>query len=92
MDYLGEYGGIVKREIKNAGGKRFIAGAILTPDDVEEWPLQNRMAFHKAGLIDWYGPPAPEETDAREAGKAAPARRGVKPQADKKPAPARRQR
>ena len=88
-NYTGEYGGVVVREIKNAGGKRFIAGAILTPEDVAEWPLANRMAFHKAGLIDWYGPPAEAETKARAAGRPAPARRVTKAPVEKPARPTR---
>lgn len=63
--YTGEFGGIVKREIKNAGGKKYIAGAVLTPEDVANWPLANRIALHTSGQIDWYGPPSEAETKAR---------------------------
>lgn len=69
--HSGEYGGKVLREIKNAGGKRFIAGAILTPEDVANWPLANRMALHQSGQVQWFGPPAPAEELARQAGKPA---------------------
>jgi hypothetical protein len=74
MKNTGEYGGVVKRAIKNAGGKAFVAGAILTPADVESWPVANRIALHNSGYIDWYGPPVAAEQEAREAGKPAVAR------------------
>lgn len=76
-NYTGEYGGVVKREIKNGGGKRWIPGAVLTPEDVASWPLSNRIALHTSGMVDWYGPPAAAEMKARESvapeKKAAPA-------------------
>lgn len=86
MQYSGEYGGVVKREIKNAGGKRWVAGAILKPEHVEGWPLANRQALHTAGYVDWYGPPVQAEVEAREAGEPAPERRTTRVSDEKKPA------
>jgi hypothetical protein len=76
-EHSGEYGGVVKREIKNAGGKKYIVGAVLTPEEVANWPLANRIALHQSGYIDWYGPPASAETAARASGSPARPRRTV---------------
>lgn len=73
MEYSGEYGGKVKREFK-ASGTKFIAGATLTPELVSSWPLANRIALHKSGNVDWYGPPSETEQEVRVAGKPAPER------------------
>lgn len=91
MRYAGEYGGVVKREIKNANGKKYIVGAILSPEEVAEWPLANRQALHSTGMVDWYGPPAPGEQAARESGKPAPARKSSasKPASATSPRPRR---
>lgn len=64
MEYFGEYGGRVLRKIEG-GGKQFIAGAVLTPTDVENWPLANRMALHRVGKVEWFGPATVEEANAR---------------------------
>lgn len=92
-EYFGEYGGIVKREIKNAGGMKYIVGAVLKPEVVTKWPLANRMALHQEGKVDWYGPPVEAEQIARESGKAAPVRgnvgRATKTPAKAKEVPAR---
>lgn len=69
--YFGQYGGRVLRPFQGAG-KKFIAGATLTPEDVETWPVANRIALGKNGNIDWYGPPSPQESEARNAGKSKP--------------------
>lgn len=86
MEYSGEYGGVVKREF-SGDGKKWIVDAILSPEDVIHWPLGNRMALHKEGKIDWFGPPVEAENKARNAGKPAKAK-GV-PAASKEKAPAK---
>lgn len=85
MEYSGEYGGNVVRAFKG-DGKSFIAGAILSPEDVMHWPLGNRVALRMEGKVDWFGPPVEAEQVAREKGKPARAR-GV--QAPKKETPAK---
>lgn len=69
----GEYGGKVKRAFKG-DGMNWIAGAILTPEDVARWPLANKIALHKNGNVDWFGAPNESEQEAREQGKPAPVR------------------
>lgn len=78
-EYSGEYGGTVKRGF-SGDGKKWIAGAILKPEDVAHWPLANKITLHKNGNIDWFGPPVVAEQEAREAGKPAPARGKVAPE------------
>ena len=73
MKNSGEYGGRVIREFKGDGTK-FVSGAILKPEEVAHWPLNNRIALHKEGKIEWFGPPAEGEETARKSGSAAPKR------------------
>lgn len=73
---FGEYGGLVIRTF-SGDGKKWIAGAILKPEDVMSWPEANRRALHADGKVDWYGPPVQEEQEAREAGSPAPKRGAV---------------
>jgi hypothetical protein len=80
MVHSGEYGGRVIRGFKG-DGLNFIAGAILKPEDVNHWPLGNRIALHASGNIEWYGPPVEAEQVAREAGKPATARGITTPKA-----------
>lgn len=87
MVYSGEYGGCVKRTF-SGDGKKWIAGAVLTPEDVMHWPLGNRTALSMEGKVDWFGPPVEAEQKAREAGR--PARtRGTTKATPAKTAPAK---
>lgn len=74
MSPQGEYGGVVNREFFGEG-KKWLAGAVITPEIANAWPLANRIALAKSGKVVWYGPPSEQEQAAREAGKPAPARR-----------------
>lgn len=89
---FGEYGGSVIRTF-SGDGKKWIAGAILNPDDVMGWPEANRRALQADGKVDWFGPPTVEEQEAREAGSPAPKRGavgvGTKAKADKSKAEAK---
>jgi len=86
----GEYGGSVVRTF-SGGGAKWMAGAILKPEDVMNWPEANRRALQKEGKVDWFGPPVKEEQEARESGSPAPKRGtvGAKVKAETK-APATR--
>jgi len=72
----GEYGGSVVRTFSGDGVK-WMAGAILKPEDVMNWPEANRRALQTEGKVDWFGPPVKEEQEAREAGSPAPKRGAV---------------
>lgn len=74
--YFGEYGGLVIRTF-SGDGKKWIAGAILKPEDVLNWPEANRRALQSDGRVDWYGPPVEEEQEARNSGSPAPKRGAV---------------
>jgi hypothetical protein len=91
-NHFGEYGGLVIRTF-SGDGKKWIAGAILKPEDVMGWPEANRRALKADGKVDWYGPPVAEEQKAREAGSPAPKRGAVgvvaKAKADKPKAEAK---
>lgn len=71
--HFGEYGGSVIRTF-SGDGKKWIAGAVLNPEDVMSWPLANRMALHSEGKVDWFGPPVEEEIEARKSGSPSPKR------------------
>ena len=60
----GEYGGRVLRKFEG-GGKTWISGATLSPEDVAEWPYANKMALHRVGKVEWFGKPDAEELSAR---------------------------
>ena len=55
---LGKYGGKVLRAFTGPAGKKFVPGAILTPEETENWPVNNRVALHSADKVDWFGPPS----------------------------------
>lgn len=85
--YQGEYGGCVKRTFQGDGMK-WIAGAILKPENVMSWPLGNRIALSKEGKVDWFGPPVAAEQEAREEGSTKV--KEAKVGATKEKAPAQR--
>ena len=64
--HFGEYGGKVQRAFKG-GGKNWKSGEPLTPEDVEEWPLQNRIALSNVGKVKWYSEPAEKPTKKKAA-------------------------
>ena len=54
FENFGKFGGKVVRTFTGAKGKKYLPGATLTPEDVESWPLANRIALHKTGKIQWF--------------------------------------
>jgi hypothetical protein len=67
LNFMGEYGGLVKRSF-SGDGKKWIEGAVLKPEDIASWPIGNRLALQREGKVDWFGPPIQAEQEARESG------------------------
>ena len=87
--HSGEYGGKVLRTFKG-GGKQWKSGEILTVEDIEEWPLQNRIALANVGKVRWYGEPAKVKKESKP--KKTKAKKDPAKKDPAKKAPRKRQR
>lgn len=77
--HFGENGGKVLRAFKG-GGKEWESGDPLSWEDVEEWPLQNRIALSNVGKVKWFSEvaenkPKKKSKAKKPASKAKPRKR-----------------